>query len=194
MTRGSGLKIVAVGLGFWLAAMPARAGEVGLRLDHDILVDLPEGWSVGNDRDSNAATGRRRVQVVCDTEACRHTQETCTFVLQRKPVEGVDDAARLAGLYASALSRYARLRAVLKNTSEDARIRQTLALARIGQRDWYVVETDAKPGFKSGLFAETVIGGWYLGAICKTCETGEIRYESAREMLSTVRRADPGAS
>lgn len=183
------IALVLLSCGFMVATAHAEGQPV--RLDHGIVVDLPEGWRLKQDAANTAdAAGRLRAHTVCETPKCKTTQETCTFVLRREPIEGEDDETRLAELYASPLSRYARIRAVLKNTSADAIIRQALGPARIGERTWYVVETDARHNFKSGLFAETVIGGWYLGAICKTCESGEFRHRAAREMLKSVRRAD----
>lgn len=208
-------------LGVWLAAGPVRAAEepetddgpeaveaaeappapVPLRLDQGFTLDLPAGWALedadagdGPGADPGDATGRLRVRVVCRTPACRRTQETCTFVLRRAAVAGADDAARLAGLHASPLARYTRLRAVLKSTSAGATIRAALGPARFGPHDWIAVETEAAPRFKSGLFAETVIGGRYLGAICKTCETGEVRHAAARAMLGSLRRGERSAA
>lgn len=189
MTAGPKLAILFV-LGLGLSFFPAAPGAADgtLRLDHGIAADLPEGWRLEEAGDDPGdATGRLRARLVCETPECEATQETCTFVLRREPVEGAGDAERLAGLYAEPLRRYARLRAVLKNTSVGAAIRQPLGIVRLGQRDWWVVETDATGNYKSGLFAETVIGGRYLGVICKTCETGEVRHGTARRMLESVR-------
>ncbi len=164
-------------------------GPTTLRLDQGFTLDLPPGWVLEEaDDDPGDASGRRVVRIVCETPACARTKEACTLRLRTAPVEGADDAARLAGLYASPLSRYFRLRAVLKSTSPGASIRRPLGPERFGTRDWIAVETEAAPRFKSGLFAETVIDGRYLGAICKTCETGAVRHESARAILGSVRR------
>lgn len=164
-----------------------QAQERVVRMDNGFSVTVPEGWRLDEAGEDNMdATGRKRVRLICETPECKRSQETCTFVLQSKPVEGETDAARLAGLYESPLARYFRLRAVLKSTSKDAEVLQDLAVQRIGLRDWWVVETDARHNYKSGYFAETVIDGQYLGVICKTCETGEVRHLSARRMLETV--------
>ncbi|MEH3143801.1 MAG: hypothetical protein PGN34_00210 [Methylobacterium frigidaeris] len=171
------------------------AGPVTLQLGQGFSLDLPAGWELEDaEDDPGDATGRMRVRIVCRTPACRRTQETCTMVLRRAPVPGTDDAARLAGLRAAPLSRYFRLRAVLKSTSAGATVRRPLGPERFGPRDWIAVETEAAPGFKSGLFAETVIGGRYLGAICRTCETGEVRHDSARALLGSVRREEQSAA
>ncbi len=166
-----------------------------LRLSQGFTLDLSADWALEDAGDDPGdATDRMRVRVVCRTPACRRTQETCTFVLRQASVAGADDAARLAGLHASPLARYMRLRAVLKSTSAGATIRAALGPARFGPHDWIAVETEAAPRFKSGLFAETVIGGRYFGAICKTCETGEVRHESARAMLGSLRRVERSAA
>lgn len=167
----------------------ALPGPTVLRLDQGFVLDLPAGWVLEEaDDDPGDATGRRVVRVVCQTQACARTQETCTLRLRTGPVEGADDAARLGGLHAAPLSRYFRLRAVLKSTSPGASIRRPIGPERFGPRDWIAVETEAAPRFKSGLFAETVIGGRYLGAICKTCETGPTRHEAAHALLASARR------
>lgn len=115
-------------------------------------------------------------------------------MLRRAPVAGESDAEALAGLHATPLGRYGRLRAVLRSTSQGASIRAPLGPVRFGPHDRLAVETEAAPRFKSGLFAETVIGGRYPGAICKTCETGEVRFEAARAILGSVRRAERSAA
>lgn len=190
--KGFAASAIAVGLA--LSALPTRAQERVLRMDDGFELTLPEGWRLDEAGDDPFdATGRRRVHLICETHACKRTQETCTLILRSKPVEGENDAARLANLYESPLTRYARLKSVLKSTSKDAEIRQNLAIRRIGEHDWYVVETDARHNYKSGYFAETVIGGTYLGAICKTCETGEIRHQGGQEMLMSL-RADKARS
>ena len=170
-------------------------GPTTLRLDQGFVIDLPAGWVLEDADDASGdATGRRVVRIVCETPACARTKEACTLRLRTKAVEGEDDAARLAGLYTSPLARYFRLRAVLKSTSPGASIRRPLGPERFGPRDWIAVETEAAPRFKSGLFAETVIDGRYLGAICKTCETGTVRHESARAILGSVRRVERSAA
>lgn len=165
----------------------AQAEERGIRMDHGLQLTLPAGWRLDEaGEDATDATGRRRVHIICETPECKRTQETCTFALRDKPIPGTDDATRIAGLYEAPLARYFRLRAVLKSTSKDAEILQDLAVQRIGQRDWWVVETDARHNFKSGYFAETVIDGRRLAVTCKTCETGADRHRTARAMLETV--------
>lgn len=166
-----------------------------LRLDQGFVLDLPPGWVLEDaDDESGDALGRRVVRVVCETAACARTKEACTLRLRGSGIEGEDDAARLRGLYAAPLSRYFRLRAVLKSTSVGASIRRPLGPWRFGARDWIAVETNAAPRFKSGLFAETVIDGRYLGAICKTCETGAERHAAARALLGSVRREERSAA
>ncbi|GJE68995.1 hypothetical protein [Methylorubrum podarium] len=173
----------------------AVSGPVTLRLDQGFVLDLPAGWVLEEaGADPGDGTGRRVVRIVCETPACARTREACTLRLRPTAVEGEDDAARLAGLHASPLSRYVRLRAVLKSTSAGAAIRRPLGPERFGPRDWIAVETEAAPRFKSGLFAETVIGGRYFGAICKTCETGAVRHEAARTILGSLRRIERSAA
>lgn len=119
------------------ALAPAASAET-LDLPHGLSVQLPEGWVVdGSPQGEVSRSGMRRVQLVCESEACEQTQETCTLLMQAKPLEGDDDDARLQALYASPLKRYFRLRAVLRATSPDADIRQPLERVRIGDRDWY---------------------------------------------------------
>jgi hypothetical protein len=173
----------------------ALPGPTTLRLDQGFRLDLPPGWVLEEaDEDPGDASGRRVVRIVCETPACARTKEACTLRLRTEAVEGADDAARLAGLYTAPLSRYFRLRAVLKSTSLGATIRRPLGPERFGPRAWIAVETEAAPRFKSGLFAETVIDGRYLGAICKTCETGAVRHEAARAILGSVRRVERSAA
>lgn len=172
-------------------AEEALPGPTTLRLDQGFVLDLPPGWVLD---DAGDATGRRVVRIVCATPACARTKEACTLRLRTKAVEGEDDAARLTGLHASPLSRYFRLRAVLKSTSPAASIRRPLGPERFGTRDWIAVETEAAPRFKSGLFAETVVDGRYFGAICKTCETGAVRHAAARALLSSLRRVERSAA
>jgi hypothetical protein len=172
-----------------------QARPVTLRLDQGFVLDMPPGWELERAADDPGdATGRMRVRTVCRTPACRRTQETCTFVLRRDSAEGADDAERLAGLHATPLSRYLRLRTVLERTSLGATIRQPLGPVEFGPHTWIAVETNAAGRFKSGLFAETVIDGRYLGATCRTCETGEDRHTAARAMLASVRRVERSAS
>lgn len=169
-------------------------GPTTLRLDQGFVLDLPAGWVLEDADDAGDATGRRVVRIVCETPACARTKEACTLRLRMKAVEGEDDAARLAGLHASPLSRYFRLRAVLKSTSPGASIRRPFGPERLGTRDWIAIETEAAPRFKSGLFAETVVDGRYFGAICKTCETGAVRHAAARALLSSLRRVERSAA
>jgi hypothetical protein len=93
-------------------------------------------------------------------------------------------------MYASPLSRYERARSVLKGTSVGAEVRRPLTLIQIGQYNWHVIETDAKFNFKSGFFVETYINGRLLRANCKTCERDDIRHESARDMIASVRKGN----
>lgn len=114
----------------------AVSGPVTLRLDQGFRLDLPPGWVLEDaGADPGDASGRRVVRIVCETPACARTREACTLRLRPKAVEGEDDAARLGGLYASPLSRYVRLRAVLKSTSAGASIRRPLGPERFGVRD-----------------------------------------------------------
>ena len=168
------------------------ASTRAVRLDQGFVIDLPEGWTLEDpDEVTGDATGRMTVRLVCGTLPCKHTLEVCTLFLRRDPVEGEgDDAARLDGLYSSPTSRYTRIRSALKSTSKDATLRGEFGKVRFGTRIWYAVETQAATRFKSGLFAATVIDGRYLGAICKTCETGEIRHEAARALLGSARRSE----
>ncbi|TFZ60739.1 hypothetical protein E4V01_02705 [Methylorubrum sp. Q1] len=176
-------------------AEKALPGPTTLRLDQGFTLDLPPGWVLEDaDEDPGDARGRRVVRIVCETPACAHTKEACTLRLRTAPVEGADDAARLTGLYTAPLSRYFRLRAVLKSTSPGATIRRPLGPERFGAREWFAVETEAAPRFKSGLFAETVIDGRFLGVICKTCETGAVRHRAARALLGSVRRVERSAA
>jgi hypothetical protein len=186
---------------WWLAAafampiLPAEAEMV--RLPHGLSIALPEGWRVdGSSEGKVSKSGSlRRVQLVCESEACKRTQETCTILMRDgKDVEGSDDPARLRSLYASPLDRYARLRAVLRSTSKDAEIRKPLEITRLGEREWYRVETDARHDRKSGLFAETVVEGRYVGGICKTCETGEVRHRDGEEILSSLTSGAVGSA
>lgn len=182
-------KLVATALAtlcFPLAATSSRAETVVM--PNGLTIELPEGWRVdGPDEGKVSKTGLRRIQLVCESEACEKTQETCTILMRAKEIEGSDDAARLRALYASPLDRYFRLRAVLRSTSKDAEIRQPLEIVRIGNRDWYRVETDARHNYKSGLFAETVVNGLYVGGICKTCETGEERHQGGLKILMSLK-------
>lgn len=169
--------------------MPVRpAGAEMVSLPQGIILDLPDGWRVdGPGQGRLGRDGLRRVQLVCETETCLTTQETCTVLMREGTVEGADDAARLRGLYQSPFQRYLRLRAVLRATGRDAEILSPLELVRLGQRDWYGVETDARRNDKSGFFAETVVNGLYVGAICKTCETGAVRHQDARRILASLK-------
>lgn len=169
------------------ALAPAASAET-LDLPHGLSVQLPEGWVVdGSPQGEVSRSGMRRVQLVCESEACEQTQETCTLLMQAKPLEGDDDDTRLQALYASPLKRYFRLRAVLRATSPDADIRQPLERVRIGDRDWYRVETDARHQYRSGVFAETVVDGLYVGAICKSCETGEQRHLDGLRIIESLK-------
>lgn len=176
-----------------VAAATSRAETIVM--PHGLSVELPEGWHVdGSPEGEVSQTGLRRVQLVCDSEACRKTQETCTILMRSKEIEGADDAARLRALYASPLDRYTRLRAVLRSTSKDAEIRKPLEIVRMGEREWYRVETDARHNYKSGLFAETVVNGLYVGGICKTCETGEERHRDGLKILMSLKSSAAAAS
>lgn len=181
--------------GAWVATAPGPLLAETVALPAGLAIDLPEGWRVDGPGEGTAsATGMRRIQFVCETQACRRTLETCTILMNDERPDGADDAARLRSLYASPHARYDRLRAVLKATSRDAELRQPLAIVRWGDREWYRVETDARHNKKSGLFAETVIDGRYVGAICKTCEQSEQRYGDGIGLLTSLRpRGDHSA-
>ncbi|TWF57094.1 hypothetical protein [Neorhizobium alkalisoli] len=161
-----------------------------ITLDDGISFTLPAGWVVANRRDTRRGDkGQLSVNLVCESARCQKTQETCHFRMpaQRSGTQG-GDAASLAALYADPLDRYFRLRAVRNATSKDAEFRKMLGPMTIGTRDWQVVETDARHNMKSGLFAQTFIDGFEILAICKTCETGEIRHQGAMEMMKSFRR------
>jgi len=173
-------------LAFSLATAAAWAQTVVM--PNELSVELPEGWVLdGSPEGEVSKTGLRRVQFVCKTEACEQTQETCTILMRNEPLSGEDDAAKLREMYASPFKRYFRLRAVLRSTGRDADIRKPLELIHIGDREWYRVETEARHNFKSGLFAETVINGHYVGGICKTCEQGEERHLGGIQLLTSLR-------
>lgn len=173
------------------ALLAGRAGAEQLPLPRGLVLDLPAGWRVdGPTEGETGKDGRTRFQLVCETEACKRTQETCTVLMRAQPVSGADDEARLASLYAAPMERYFRIRAVLRSTSKDAQVLQPLGRVAIGARDWWAIETDARHNYKSGLFAETVIDGRYLGVICKTCETGSERHQAGRAIMASVRPAD----
>ncbi|CAD5299691.1 conserved exported hypothetical protein [Bosea sp. 62] len=173
------------------ALLAGRAGAEPVALPDGLVLDLPEGWRVdGPAEGETGKDGRTRIQLVCETEACKRTQETCTILMRSQPVIGADDAARLTSLYAAPMDRHFRIRAVLRSTSKDAQVLQPLARVALGSRDWWRIETDARHNYKSGLFAETVIDGRYLGVICKTCETGSERHQAGRAIMASVRPAD----
>lgn len=175
------------------AAAPTQAETVVM--PHGLTVELPEGWSLdGSPEGEVSKSGLRRVQFVCESEDCEKTQETCTILMRSKDVAGADDTAKLRALYASPLDRYFRLRAVLRSTSKDAEIRKPLELVRMGDREWYRVETDARHNYKSGLFTETVVNGLYVGMICKTCETGEERHQGGLKILMSLKSNAAAAS
>ena len=174
----------------WVAALPGPSVAETISLPESLSVTLPEGWSLDGEAEGEIGDdGVRRVHVLCETEICRRTQESCTILMKDESLPGSDDAAKLPGLYASAWPRYLRLRAVLKATSRDADILKPLEIMRWGEREWYRVETDARHNKKSGLFAETVIGGRYLGVICKTCEQGAERYRDGLALIRSLRAA-----
>jgi hypothetical protein len=188
MTGSRWLAIAVLSLAPVLAG--AAQAEI-LHLPRGIAVDLPEGWRLDGPLEGKTGSdGRTRVQLVCETPDCKQTQETCTFLFQAERRPGADDATRLKALYESPFDRYLRIRAVLKATSQDAEVLQPLGLTDIGGRPWYLIKTDARHNYKSGLFAETVVDGWYLGVICKTCETGKLRHQAGRGMIESVRPAD----
>lgn len=161
---------------------PAKSAE--LRLVDDIVFNLPDGWRV--DDDASALSPRLRVlKLVCETPECKHTEETCLFSLRRIRPDNPNNAALLAKLYETPLSRYQRLRSALKNTSVGAEVLEPLTLKKIGARAWWTIEIDAKFNYKSSLFAETYIDGRILRATCKTCERGDNRHSAARAMLES---------
>jgi len=171
-----------------LAATAQTAQAETIDLPNGRSVELPEGWVVtGAPEGTVSPSGMRRVRLACISDACEQTQETCTILMQPKSMEGDDDATKLDGLYASPLRRYFRLRAVLRSTSSDAELLKPLESVRIGERQWYRVETDARHGYRSGLFAETVVDGLYIGAICKSCETGAERHRDGLRILESLR-------
>lgn len=180
-------RLAALYAGLALAVLaPAVLAET-VDLPQGLSVQLPEGWVVdGSPQGDVSRSGLRRVQLACESEACMETQETCTLLMRATPLEGDDDEARLRALYASPLKRYFRLRAVLSATGPDADIRQPLERVRIGDRDWYRVQTDARPPHRSGLFAETVVDGRYVGAICKSRETGEQRHRDGLRVIESL--------
>lgn len=179
-------RLAAGGL-FGLLAIHSPAQAEMVTLPYGLTIDLPEGWRVeGPEQGTLSKDGFRRVHLVCGSEACERSLETCTFLLREKPLEGADDAAKVRALYDSPFERYFRMRAVLRATSKDAEVLKPLELTRIGTRDWYRIETDAHHNYKSGYFAETVVNGLYVGAICKTCETGEVRHQDGQKILTSL--------
>lgn len=189
MTGSRDIALCIALLGGALLACPASAEP--LPLPDGLMLDLPQGWRIdGTAEGETGKDGRTRVQLVCEAEACKRTQETCTILMRPQPVAGADDAARLASLYAAPMDRYFRIRAVLRSTSKDAQVLQPLGRVSLGTRDWWMIETDARHNYKSGLFAETVIDGRYLGVICKTCETGSERHQTGRAIMTSIRPAD----
>lgn len=182
------IRLVAFAIPIFIFASIASAET--LALPNDMTIDLPQGWFVNGPLDGELGKdGIRRFQLACASADCDQSQETCTILLRNEDIEGADDDAKLQTLYASPLKKYFRLRAVLRATGRDAELRKPLQLTKIGQREWYSVETDARHNYKSGLFAETVVGGRYVGAICKTCERGDIRYRDAMAILTSLRKA-----
>jgi hypothetical protein len=176
---------------FMLAAGSAEAADpTAVTLDHGISFTLPPGWVLEEKRDTRKGDeGRLVVEIACETEHCKEeTLETCRVMLFPEHHGGGQDAENLEALYADPMARYFRMRAVRIATSRDAEFRRLLAPMTIGQRDWYVVETDARHNMKSGLFADTIIGGWKVQVSCKTCETGEIRHSDATAMLASFRQ------
>jgi len=159
-----------------------------LDIGHGISATLPGDWE---EESREEEKGNRYIALECISADCEHSLETCHIVVFGKPIEGADDAARLASLYDSPVSRYFRMRAALISTSLDATFLQTLSLQRIGARNWWVIETDARHNMKSGLFADTVIDGWRVRFTCKTCERGSVRYQKAMQILESVRMANP---
>lgn len=170
---------------------PARSAE--FTLADDIVFAIPDGWRI-DEQASKSTTRLRALKIVCETVECKDTEETCLFSLRRIRPENPDDAALLAKIYEAPLSRYRRIRAVLMSTSVGAEVREPLSLSKIAGRDWWVIETDAKFKYKSGLFAETYIDGRLLRATCKTCERGESRHQAARTMLESFGKPGTAAA
>lgn len=183
------LAALCTALALALAGLAKSASAESVALPQGVSIELPEGWVVdGPPEGELSRSGLRRVWFACESEACEQTQETCTILMSAEPLDGEGDAGKLREMYASPLKRYARLRAVLQGSGRDAQIRKPLERVRIGERDWYRVETDARHNYKSGLYAETVIDGLYVGAICKSCETGEERHSAALQILRSMTR------
>ncbi|MBB4007141.1 hypothetical protein [Allorhizobium taibaishanense] len=159
-----------------------------LDIGHGITATLSDDWQEESREEDN---GNQYIALECISPDCERSLETCHIVAFGKPIEGPDDAARLASLYDSPTSQYFRMRAALISTSQDAQLLQTLKLQRIGPRDWWIIETDAHHNMKSGLFADTVIDGWRVRFTCKTCERGSVRYQKAMQILESVRMANP---
>jgi len=171
---------------------PAQAQT--LALPQGLTVELPAGWHVDGSAEGRLGRdGLRRIHLACASARCAQAQETCTLLLRPRPPAGEDDGARLRSLYDSPLKKYARLRAVLRRAGPDADLRQPLEIVRIGQREWYRVETDAAPGHTSRLYAETVANGRYVGAICGTRETAALRHHDALSLLRSL-QAVPAAT
>lgn len=180
------IPVIAVASLLAVVTVPARTEP--LTLPNDMMIDLPEDWYIDGPAEGEMSSdGIRRIQLACDRDRCAKTQETCTILLRNKKMDGADDGAKLRSLYDTPLQKYFRLRAVLRATGRDAELRKPLQLVRIGQREWYRVETDARHNYKSGLFAETVVEGRYVGAICKTCERDDIRYRDSQAILTSLR-------
>lgn len=136
MKRGSPYRLAMMIAAFVIAGAVSPIHAETVALPQGLQVTLPDGWRIDGSEDGTVSkTGMRRIQLVCETEACKRTQETCTILMRAKEMEGADDAAKLRSLYASPLARYARLRAVLRSTSRDAEIRKPLEITRIGGRE-----------------------------------------------------------
>ena len=189
MNKPGVIHLAALCAALALAGLTKTASAGTVALPEGLAIELPEGWVLdGPPEGELSRNGLRRVWFACESEACVQTQETCTILMSAEPMDGEGDAGKLQEMYASPLKRYARLRAVLQGSGRDAQIRKPLERVRIGDRDWYRVETDARHNYKSGLYAETVIDGLYVGAICKSCETGEERHSAALQILRSMTR------
>ena len=192
MSKPGAIFLAALCAALAVSGLMNAAWAESIAMPPGLSIDLPEGWALdGSPEGVVSKTGLRRVQFACESDACEQTQETCTILTREEQMEGDGDAGKLREMYASPLKRYSRLRAVLRATGPDAGIRKPLERVRVGDRDWYRVETDARHNYKSGLYAETVIDGRYVGVICKSCETGEERHVSGLRIMRSMQSNSP---
>ncbi|WP_131114596.1 hypothetical protein [Lichenihabitans psoromatis] len=181
--------LMSVVLLLTLATSVGAAERIKLPLFGVSLV-LPEGWigKVPPAPDvikADKHTFQTQIEASCTSAACAISQDTCE-VMTYDDIIDLWDIASNALLFPTKGSMDETTQIILKKTSKGATVAKPLGREVLGQNTWFTLETTAARGFKSVLHARAVVHGRFLWALCRTCATGESRFQTARALLASI--------